>query len=741
MRIKNQTAMKRYIILVIGLLLSISASAQKYKEVYESIKNLSDNEAYQVLQEYSRQRNNAHPASLYKMALILERRFDAYDPFLQSELVRQSLYDAELFMQLARLNLNEKNAKQDSRFFDGVKSANPKKDPTFQEIADAIDEHQKKIKAFKELFLENHDNLYNAATKYNECIRIYNEINQKNSKLKDLYFMVDDRFKSQLNELKTNFDSTLYFLGKLQKSLQKHPLLGYKFEYHLNPILVYRMHGLTPANFLAPTIELWDYKQWIETFNDVYKKEIDFLYKNIDDADTKNKKYLAQLSKRNIEGIPADYQVPVYLINKIYKYDYESLANSLLIFQEAQIRYAYQLASYQPDTNFIAMGLNYPASDYFMSAIGKRRTADSLLVMFSKSISKEGIKKYSALFEKKYKGEKNLRKYIQEQQTFNSEFFINSIDDYANRLLTMCQFDTTNTHTMLYNGDTVYAQIITPEKLPKTGYFIHNEQIVDKNLILVSGSYLDKKGDQSGFVASIDTLRNINWLKTFKQGDGKRSCLFVSAVNDEVVTIVTSTSKTGAIRNFMVLMDKAGNQKQSVEVKVKALPRKLMVDDIDNKYIVLFCGTNPQTFVKETCEMHVCCLDSKFKTLWDKQLHFDGYTCNMIKTDDVYYIFGAFSKMHSLDDEDIDLNGSSGLFVYSIDNGGNWLNGNNYEANRTIYPMWISKCDNTTFEVVSALDSEPRKAAESDEDEPEPVKGAYMRFTFNCEEVFSSVGR
>ena len=150
---------------------------------------------------------------------------------------------------------------------------NPKKDPTFQEIADAIDEHHKKIKAFKEIFLENRDNLYNAATKYNECIRIYNEINQKNSKLKDLYFMVDDKFKSQLDELKTNFDSTLYFLGKLQKSLQKHPLLGYKFEYHLNPILVYRMHGLTPANFLAPTIELWDYKQWIESFNDVYKKE------------------------------------------------------------------------------------------------------------------------------------------------------------------------------------------------------------------------------------------------------------------------------------------------------------------------------------------------------------------------------------------------------------------------------------------------------------------------------------
>ena len=733
--------MKRHITLVIGLLLSISAFSQRYKEVYENVKALSDNEAYQVLHEFSRQKNNAHSASLYKMAQILERRMEAYDPFLQSNLMKQSIYDAELYLQLAQLNLNEKVARQDGRYFDDVKSANPKKDPTFQEITDAIEEHQKKINDFKEIFLENRDNLYNAATKYNESIRIFNEINQKNSKLKDLYFMVDDDFKKQLDELRINFDSTLYYLGKLQKSLKKHPMLSYKFEYHLNPILVYRMHGLTPANFLAPVIELWDFNQWIETFNDVYKKEIAFLYTNIDEIETQNKKYVEMLAKRNIDSVPADYFVLPYLINKIYKYDYESLANSLLIFQEAQIRYAYQLASYRPDTNFFAMGVNYPASDYFMNAIGKRRIADSLLVLFSKSINKEGIKKYSSLFEKKYKGEKNLRKYIQEQQTFNSEFFINSIDDYANRLLTMKQFDSTNTHTMLYNGDTVYAQIITPEKLPKKGYFIHNEQIVDKNSILVSGSYLDKKGEQAGFVASIDTLHNINWLKTFKQGEGNRTCLFVSAVNEEVATIVTSISKTGNIRNFMVLMDKVGNQKQSVEVKVKALPRKLMVDDIDNKYIILFCGTNLQPYVNESCEMHVCGLDSKFKTLWDKQLMFDGYTCNMIKTDDVYYIFGAFRKMHSLDDEDIDLNGNSGLFVYSIDNSGNWLNGNNYETSRTIYPRWISKCDNTTFEVVSALDNEPRPAANTDETTPEPIKGAYMRFTFNCEEVFSSVGR
>ena len=208
--------MKQYIILIISLLISFPAFSQKYKEVYDNIKKLSDNEAYQELQEYSRQMNNSHSASLYKMALIIERRIEMYDPFLQDRAVNQNLYNAELYFSLAKLHLNEKVARQDSRFFDDVVAANPKKDPNFLEINDAIDNHIRKIKSYKNLFTENRNNLYSAATKYNECIRIYNEINQKNSKLKDLYFLVDDNFEKQLNALKINFDSTLFYLEKLK---------------------------------------------------------------------------------------------------------------------------------------------------------------------------------------------------------------------------------------------------------------------------------------------------------------------------------------------------------------------------------------------------------------------------------------------------------------------------------------------------------------------------------------------
>lgn len=724
--------MKRYITLVISLLFCFSAFPQKYKDVYESLKTMSDNEAYQVLQEFSRSKKNAHAASLYKMAQIIEKRLETYDPFLQERAINQNVYNAELYFSLAKLNFDEKIARQDGRFFDDVVPANPKKGPTFEEINDSIAKHIEKIKNFKAIFNENRTNLYSAATKYNKCISIYNEINQKNNKLKDLYFLVDNDLENKLDELKINFDSTTFYLKKLQESLKKHPMFNYTFDYKLKPIVIYRMHGLTPANFLAQTIELWDFNLWIKSFKDVYNNDITYLYKMIDETDSQNKKYVGLLEKQNIDEVPENYRIPIFLINKIYKYDYESLANSLLLFQESQINYLYQLLSYKPDTSFNAFGVNYPGADHFTKSLKFRRKTDSLLTLLNQNISTEGIKKYSNVFDKKYKGETGLKDYTKKQQIYDNEAFDEAVSNYANRLLTIGTWDSKNHNKMVYNGDSVFAQIVRTDNITKKGYFVHCKEVADKNLILLSGTYVDKKGERSAFVASCDTLHNIKWLKTIKQGEGSRSCLFVAPVNDEIVAVVTSTAKTGNIRNFMVLFDKAGTQKQIVEIKNNNLPRKLLVDDIDNKYIVMFCGTSVKPFVNEPCDLHVCCLDSKFKTLWDKQLNFSGYACNILKTNNIYYILGAFGKMKNLDNEDVDLNGSSGLFIYSIDAEGNWQMGENYESEQSIYPMWISKCDNTTFEVVSALDSEPQA---------DKTKASYMRFTFDGNKTYNSIGK
>ena len=99
---KNVSAMKRYIFLAFGLFFALSALSQgKYKDVYESIRHQSDNEAYQTLQEFSRLKNNSHCASLYKLGIILERRVAGYDPFLQESAVERAVYDMELYFGMA----------------------------------------------------------------------------------------------------------------------------------------------------------------------------------------------------------------------------------------------------------------------------------------------------------------------------------------------------------------------------------------------------------------------------------------------------------------------------------------------------------------------------------------------------------------------------------------------------------------------------------------------------------------
>jgi len=725
--------MKRYITFVFSLLVAFSSYSQsKYKDVYEIIKHQTDNEAYQTLQVFSQQRNNSHSASLYKMGIILERRIREYDPFLQATAVERAVYDAELYFGLARHNFNEKVARQDGSFFDEVQNDKSGKTPTFLEISEDIDNHLKAATKYKKQFLTNREYLYKAAGMYNECIVIFNDICRTNSKLKDLYFMVDEQLERQLQTLQTNFDSTLFFLDQLQKSLAEYPMRNYKFKYRLNPIVVYRMHGLIQANFLAPEIQLWDFSSWIKKFKEVRDSEVAYLYDNVTKLDELHAEYMQQLETKNDSGVPDNYRVSQYLLNKIQKYDNTSMASLLLSYQQLQINYAQQLASYQTDTNLLAFGYNYPLPNYFSKSIKDMNDADSMLNVFGKNINPEGIKKYSCVFEKKYKGEKGLKEYVNQQKKLNSDLFSQSISDYSSHILHSGERDTANKNVLVYNGDTIWAQVVAPENIWGNGYFVHSKAVNDNNETIIAGTYIGKRNERSGFVANIDTASNIVWMRMLKNGDANRNCLFASPINNDVAAILTTTSKAGVVRNFMILIDASGNVKQTTEVRIAAIPRKLMVDDINNTFIVAFGGKNVKMFTVEDYDMHICCLDAKFKTVWDKPLKFRGYFSNILKNNNVYYLYGAFEKIISLDNEEINLDGSAAIFQYSISADGNWLDGGHYEFKQSTYPVRVSKVDNVKAEVVLLLDDEPS------EYQPE-TESAYLQLSFDGEELFSTI--
>lgn len=726
--------MKRYILLVISFLFVFYANSQtKYKDVFELIKHQSDNEAYQTLQEFSRQRNNSHSASLYKMGIILERRVANYDPFLQATAVERAIYDAELYFGLAKHNFDERIARQDGHFFTDVPKADKSsKAPTYQEISEDINKHLEAATKHKNYFLQNRENLYKAADKYNECIAIFNDICRTNAKLKDLYFLVDNQLQQRLELLQSDFDSTLFYLNELQKSLAEYPMLDYKFKYRLNPIEIYRMHGLTQANFLAQEIQLWDFSAWLKKFDNVRRSEVSFLYESVLSLDAQHAEYMQKLENKNDSAVPANYCISPYILNKIRKYDNTSLANLLLSYQQSQINYAQQLVSYKIDTSLLAFGANLPQSTYFDKSLKTKSEADSLLILFEKNINAEGIKKYSNLFNKKYNGEKGLQKYVKQQQEYNVGLFTKAVNDFSAHIQQFGQRDTVNNNVLVHTGDTLWAQVVAPNVTWGVGYFVNTKSVNARNETIIAGTYVGKRNERHGFVAKLDTACNILWLRILKNGDINRSCLFAEPINNDVVAILTTTSRAGAIRNFMVLLDDDGNVKQTTEIKVPQMPRKLIVDDISNNFIVAFSGTSNQKFVAENCDLQISCLDAKFKTIWNKTLKFNGYLVNILKNNNIYYLYGAFSKITSLDGEEINLDGSTAIFQYSIDAEGNWQNGEHYEFKQSVYPLWAAKIDNTRAEII--VKTEVESSQNQDDNE-----SAYLQFSFDGNELYSTL--
>jgi len=113
-------------------------------------------------------------------------------------------------------------------------------------------------------------------------------------------------------------------------------------------------------------------------------------------------------------------------------------------------------------------------------------------------------------------------------------------------------------------------------------------------------------------------------------------------------------------------------------------------------------------------------------------LKFNGYLVNILKNNNIYYLYGAFSKITSLDGEEINLDGSTAIFQYSIDAEGNWQNGEHYEFKQSVYPLWAAKIDNTRAEIIVKIEVESSQNQDDNE-------SAYLQFSFDGNELYSTL--
>jgi len=394
------------------------------------------------------------------------------------------------------------------------------------------------------------------------------------------------------------------------------------------------------------------------------------------------------------------------------KYDFNSATAALLTYQEAKVNYLYSIANIRTDNDFASFDRYSKSPDGFLMMVAEKQKTDELLAEAKAKATPESINKYASFFEENYLGFNGYEKYLSKEADENEAALRNALNNYKDLIL-KSYIRTGAEKTVEYNGKPIVFQKTTPALLSSTGgYYIHSKsQWLNKEMLIAGTHVTDNQ--KIAFAALTDSMGVVLWIREFKQANADSHALLTETVNEGFAVVVSSPDGF-AVKNRMILLDPNGNPKTTKDLLFSSAPQQIVYDDIAQTYVLAFKDNSFMPFSVSGDPLLIAMLDANLETVWAKTLTFDGYVANVIKTDDNYYVYGAYKKLtdeagRQYVTEDDRVN----MFVYPINADGYWYSVTAFEAPFSYYPLNVVKINNEYLDVLSIKDAQPIQLIES----------------------------
>lgn len=360
----------------------------------------------------------------YQLAKLELEIFSSLDPIVDRVASRQRIYNAKTNFGLASNYLDEREI---SRFPDWYDVPDlPDKDSVTVMGKNKVEKSYEDVMNYAEYYEELISNYDRAVYHYLKARERFIEINTSADNLRQLFLKADDSLKMEVKSVGVSFDSSMYHIDIYRDIYQKLP---YKKKRKVNIIKRnidhFRMNGITPANFLADDIEVWDYREWSDRFLELLKEEVDGLHEEIIAA----YKFFIATNEKMVDGedcIQAEVDDLKFqrIINLITKYDNESVLIDIFQYLIAKLEYGNKLV-YERVCN----ELDEPPTDDFLSR--KARIYQNLYTSFEKAdslnetiiSSGHGQASFQWFFDEMMPGEKGSNEFAEEQQKENIKSF------------------------------------------------------------------------------------------------------------------------------------------------------------------------------------------------------------------------------------------------------------------------------------------------------------------------------
>ncbi len=704
--------MKKFSLFIIFGILFSSLFGQRLDyedDVYELIKKNKIDEVYPILWQYQRQ--DPHFANTYvQIAMIAQFYAKEYDPLIDKKEVDHFIYVAKLCWGLAKGKMTEKEVRKNREFFENAKIVDNIKNLAFEDVMRFVEKRNAEIVEYEKNVKIIVANYHASVRHYNECIRLFHGINRKNAKIKDIYLNVNDSLLQTAKNLSASFDSTLFYFQEYKTALKNYPVKKYNPTYQLQPIITFRLEGLTSSNFLKNEVPIWDYGTWVRDLFATLNSEIKENRNKAMLVDGEMNQKIEDLSTANFtKETPPFYSLDAKLVNKIEKYDFQSVLAAFLTYKEQKIKFLCLLHSplnNKNDTNFIPLPQR---ARFYESLLQEKNFTDSLNSYFSKQISKRNVRKYQDFFSI-YQGEDGIKKYSTKESTENKNLLNQSFENLKFFAWDEINKRKNDSATVSHNKKNIplYVQIPDFEKCKLNEYFTTAISSDENKNTYLTGFYKTSQKATSCFVAKMDKHRKIEWVKTFTIKPNSQETGTVLQANENGCAAILSANVDGTILNIFLRLDGAGKEISKKELAAaKFLPRIFVFDEINEKMILISKGIHYNSVANDFSQCYVSSFSAAGDTLWNSRIEFDGNVADMVKVDTVFYVFGNFAKLTLTDGKSVNSQAKTNSFVAQITEKGKILKLKPFFNTDSYFVMKVTKINSETINLIG-IRSEPQ---------------------------------
>ncbi len=704
--------------LIITIIFLNIVSAQrklKYKDAYDFILKGNNEKSYSLLLEYQKQ-DPEFINTYFQLGAISYNWAKNYDPLTDMELVEYFIYNTKLFYGLGvgKLRADDKDARKNSDFYQNEESFKAIEKLEYEDVNALMNQRIEDIKKHDTYVHQIAQNFNQSIDYYNKCTKIFMEINQENTKIKDIYLAASTDLTAKIHDIITYYDSAIFFFEKYKTDIKNYPIKNYNQNLVIKQIETFRLEGLTSANFLEENILIWDYKSWATDLKDVIDKNIENLRKELVNTNKEiATKEITLAAAKGYSDALTGFELDEKLIFRIEKFDYQSIVSTLFEYRDIKVDMILQnkktFNNYMDTINFLA--LEKKAKNHYIT-LDLYKKSDSLLNILQNRAIDKNIKKYNDFFTDNYAGATGIKKYPENEKKAIKTLLNTNFDNLRKSILFNRKVFQTD-QILKFNTEEIYTSIKKPDFKTNTlkKYYTLKSAVSEKGEYYITGYYQQAAATQI-FVAKTDKTKNVLWLKTTPISPGNFEYGKLFAYNQNDMLVVAHSENITKHKNFIYKFDNTGTQTYKIDIYQTKMPQYLQYDDINDNCLIVYKGTDFNGFYSKTDTITIEKMNLADKKLqWKKDIIIKGNVFDIVKIDTVYNVFCNFATYQDqtgatkTSKADIK-SGSSNIVIIQITDSGNILKFKEINATTAFFGIAAIKIDSETINIVGLKTAE-----------------------------------